>query len=134
MDVKELMKRLLVVNKSISDLLAECNYNINHNLDMIIYDNNNADECMLYNEFCSLFTHFDFISSLMVYLQKPIKEEGVITLTKRGRYKLNKICLKNNDVVEIWRYCEETDTHEWRPILVKENKCLEGQKARIRKK
>ncbi len=134
MDIKELMKRLLILNKSISDLLFECNYNMNHNLDMIMYDKNNADECMLYDEFYSLFTHFDFIYSMLTYLQKPIIEEGVISVTKNGKYKLNKIRLDRNDVIEIWVYSEGMEAYLWQPIFVKERKDLAGQKARIRNK
>lgn len=134
MDIKVLYGKLVAINKEISDLLIECAYKKNHNLEMVSYDKGNADECMLYEEFYSLFTHFDFIYSMITYLQKPIKDEGIICLTKRGKYKLNKTSLNRNDVIEILVYSEDIRTYIWNPIFVREHKDLEGKKARIREK
>lgn len=134
MDIKVLYEKLVAINKEISDLLIECAYKKNHNLEMVSYDKGNADECMLYEEFYSLFTHFDFIYSMITYLQKPIKDEGIIYLTKRGKYKLNKTSLNRNDVIEILVYSEDIRTYIWNPIFVREHKDLEGKKARIREK
>lgn len=129
-----LMEKVSSINKDISDLLIECAYKKNYNLDMISYDKSSADECMLYDELSSLFTHLDFIHSLMTYLQKPITEEGVISITKGGKYKLNKIRLDRKDLIEILIYSEDIKAYMWQPIYVKERKDLTGQKARIRKK
>lgn len=132
MEIKVLMEKLFLFNNDISDLLIECGYKKNHNLDMVSYNKDDADECMLFDELYSLFTHFDFIYCMLTYLQKPIKEEGIIYSTKNGKYRLNKIRLNRNDIIEILIYCEEIEAYVWQPIFVRGKNNLEGQKARIR--
>ena len=132
MDIKELEEKILILNCEIKKILDENEYMKNHNLDNIRYDKNNANDCMLFDEFSSIFTHFDYINSVLTYLQKPIRQQDIIKSYKCGKYILGDIEIETGNVVEILKLDEATKTYYWRPTLLKANSNIEGERVRIR--
>lgn len=132
MDIKALEEKLLALNKDIEDIFEGIDYKNNHKLDSVTYNKESLNECMLYNEFGSLFTHLDFINALLNYLQKPVIQEGTIRPNDKGGYKLNDITLNRKDVLEIICYDEINKVFFWKPLKVKEHTELDGKQARMR--
>lgn len=132
MDIKTLEEKLLALNKDIGDIFEEIDYKNNHKLDNVTYNKESLDECMLYNEFGSLFTHLDFINALMNYLHKPVIQEGTICSNEKGGYNLNDIPLNRKDIVEIICYDEINKVFFWKPLIVKDHTKLDGKQARKR--
>ena len=133
MDIKTLEEKLLTLNTEIENILGVVGYKKQYRLDSLAYDENNMDDCMKYKEFGFVFTHLDYIHSLLDYLQKPIVQEGTICLNDKGEYELNGIALNSNDVVEIIVLDEEKQIYYWSPVFVKERTNLDGKKARMRR-
>lgn len=133
MDIKELEQKLLSLNNDIEDIFKEIGYKENHKLDNVNFNKESLNEGLLYYEYISLFTHLDFINSLLGYLKKPIIQEGVIETNGTKGYKLNDIKLKRKDIIEIIAFDKIDKVYYWRPIIVKDHSInLEGKQARIR--
>ena len=133
MDIRILEEKLLALNTEIENILKVVGYKKQYSLDGLIYDEKNMDDCMKYKEFCFVFSHLDYIHSLLNYLQKPIVQEGTICLNDKGEYELNGIALNSNDVVEIIALDEEKQVYYWNPVFVNERANLDGKKARMRR-
>lgn len=133
MDIKILEEKLLTLNTEIENILKVVGYKKQYGLDGLIYDEKNMEDCMKCKEFGFVFSHLDYIHSLLNYLQKPIVQEGTICLNDKGEYELNGIALNSNDVVEIIALDEEKQTYYWNPVFVNERANLDGKKARMRR-
>ena len=136
MKIDDLKEKLFDLNESIMNLIKECKYEKNYIPEMD-YDMSNLEEYTMYQTFVNIFTHLDYISLLLDYIQKPIKEEGEITISSRGKYKLNKTILHRNDFIEILRYEDENEDEPkqgyWDLTYVGGLFDLEGRYGRIRK-
>lgn len=132
MDIIALEEKLLALNTEIKNILEAVGYKKQIRLDGVIYDEKNMDEDMKYREFCFIFSHLDYVHSLLDYLQKPIIQEGTICLNDKGEYELNGITLNSNDVVEIIVLDKEKQICQWNPVFVSESANLYGKIARIR--
>lgn len=131
MDIKTLEEKLLVLNTEIKNILEVVGYK-KQGLNALMYDTADMDECMKRREFGFIFSHLDYIHSLLTYLQKPVIQEGTICLNDKCEYELNGIVLNSNDVIEIVTLNNENLTCEWNPVIVKERIDLKGKRARIR--
>lgn len=131
MKMDYLKNKLFDLNKSIMAVIKECEYEKSGTLE-IDFDVCDSDECMMYHMFTNILTHLDYVSLLLDYIQKPIKEEGTITIDCKGKYKLNKTTLKKYDFVEILRQ-EEGEQAYWDLTYVEGQYELEGKQARLRK-
>jgi len=132
MDIKELYENLSALSTTSKTLLDAIDYKKNNSLDSVTYDQSNADDCMLFDEIRSIFTHIDYIYSVLTYLQKPILEEGTLYFMGNGNHQLNQLKLTVNDVVELYTFDEESGLWYWHPIILHTHSNYNGKKARIR--
>ena len=84
-----------------------------------------------YGTYTNIVSHIAYVDHLLSYLQKPVKTEGVLTVNEKGKYKVNKHSLKEDDLIEI--YLEQEN--KWRLIALDEYDFLkyDGVRVRIRK-
>lgn len=113
MDIKALHENLLNLNSEIETILKKVNYQNNLCQSDISYDDADADQCMLFDEFYSIFTHFDYIHAVLNYLQLPIKEEGFLTTNDCGKYYINQTEIKCGETIEILLLDLNTGTMRW---------------------
>lgn len=113
MDIKELYKKSLLIKNSIETVLEEIGYCKNLCQANVSYNEENPDECMLFDELYSICTHFDYINVVLNYLQLPIKEEGRLQSDGHKKYFVNQTELKCGDVVEILLMDLNTYTFRW---------------------
>lgn len=132
MYIKELHEKLSQLNSEIEEMLNITKYKDDFSLSTVTYDHANADDTMLYNEFCSIFTHFDYVHTALNYLSQPVTQEGILHFVGDGKHTMNGIDLNPDNLVEILLYDEETHTLQWRPILLHKKSNYDGKKARIR--
>ncbi len=131
MKIEELKEQLFALNGMIRLILKECGYDEHRDIGICVdYDATDKDEHMLYKTFSDLMKHLSYSNLLLEYLQKPVKEEGVITKTKIGKYRLNKTTINDGDCVEI---LQQGNGGKWELIVFGDIYKLEGRYARIRK-
>lgn len=133
MTIKNLETELLIVNKTIQKIFELTSYQQTHNISGITFTPDSPDEVMKYFEFQSIFSHLDFIHSLLSYLQKPIKCTGIIERTPHGTYKIGNTTLSVGDIIEILTADEELGAKYWRPYIIKSSSTeLDNVNARFR--
>lgn len=133
MNIKQLENQLLDLNSEIKNILDTTHYKNDFALSEISYDALNQNECMLIEEFRSLFTHLDYIDSILTYLSSPVIEEGILDFVGNGNHVLNRIELFPHDVIEILIVDKETNLTRWCPITLRTTSNYGGCTARIRK-
>lgn len=132
MDIKTLHENLLNLNSEIETVLKKVNYQNNLCQSDISYDDADADQCMLFDEFYSIFTHLDYINAVLNYIQLPIKEEGVIKTDGHGIYYVNKAEVKSGDTIEILLLDLNSNTMRWNILRLQKPENHIGEPARIR--
>lgn len=132
MDINALEEKLFLMNSEIEKILMETNYQNNLCQSDISYDDADADQCMLFDEFYSIFTHFDYIHAVLNYLQLPIKEEGVLQSDNHGRYYINQTQVKSGDTIEILLLDLNTNTMRWNIMRLHSLDRYTNEPARIR--
>lgn len=113
MDIKALHENLLNLNSEIETILKKVNYQNNLCQSDLFYNDADADQCMLFDEFYSIFTHLDYINAVLKYLKLPIKESGVLKADGHGKYYVNQMEIKSGDIVEILLLDLNTGTMRW---------------------
>lgn len=132
MRIEELKEKLFVLNGMIRLILKESGFDNHHDLP-VYYDETNKDECMLYRTFSDIMTHLSYSNMFLDYLEKPVKQEGIITVNRLGHYKLNRYTIKKWSCLEILQQeDEENPNPSWKLILVGDIYKLEGVHARLR--
>lgn len=132
MKIEELKEKLYALNGIIRIILKECEYDKHYDL-AVDYNESNADECMLYKTFSDILTHLSYSNMFLEYLEKPIKQEGIITVNRLGHYKLNRFTIKRGDCIEVLQQGDEEDADFWNLIIFGDIYKIEGKYARIRK-
>lgn len=132
MDINALEEKLFLMNSEIEKILMETNYQNNLCHSDISYNDADADQCMLFDEFYSIFTHLDYINAVLNYLQFPIKEEGVLKSDGYGRYYVNKTEIKCGDTIEILLMDLNTNSMRWNILRLQKPENHIGEPARIR--
>lgn len=135
MTIQNLESELLSLNEKIRKIFNETNYSSLHNLSTVSYAPDCPDDVMKYLEFQSIFSHLDFVYSLLTYLQKPIECTEIIERTPHGRYKIGNTILCVADIIEILSTDEESGSQYWHPRVIKPSSTdLVGKTARFRDK
>lgn len=132
MDINTLEEKLFLMNSEIEKILMETNYQNNLCQSNILYNHEDANECMLFDEFYSIFTHFDYINAVLNYLKLPIKEEGILKSDGHGKYYVNKTELKSGDTIEILLLDSNTNTMRWNIMRLHNLDRYTNEPARIR--
>lgn len=133
MTIQNLESELLSLNEKIRKIFNETNYSSLHNLSTVSYAPDCPDDVMKYLEFQIIFSHLDFVYSLLTYLQKPIECTEIIERTPHGRYKIGNTILCVADIIEILSTDEELGAQYWRPYIIKSSSTeLDNAKARFR--
>lgn len=131
MDIHTLYEEFLALDKKIELLLEESGYMSAEGMLDISMDRHNPNEGLLYEEFASMLSHLAYIHSVLGYLQKPVIQEGVIRINKRGNYEINGMELKHQEPFEILVHDEYADMYRWY-LTEKSEADLNGKRARIR--
>ncbi len=132
MDVQMLKGKLLELNKKIEMILRETNYRGNDNLLPIGYDGNNPDDIFLYHELRELLTHLHYINWMMNYLQEPVMCQGIIRISENGKYMLDGIEIKGDDIFEVFETESSTKASHWRRTCADSRLNFDGRLARLR--
>lgn len=113
MEIKKIWEKLLSMNSEIEEIFMEIGYRNNLLQSDIQYDDSNPNDCMLFDELYSIFTHFDYIHVVLNYLQLPIKEEGILKSDGHGKYYVNQTEIKCGETIEILLLDLNTNTMRW---------------------
>lgn len=128
-----LESQLLELNQHIERIFDMTNYKDIRNLSSISYTDNDFDSCMKYFEFQSIFSHLDFINSVLTYLQKPIGRTGIIEQLSHNKYKLADTILTHGSVIEVLTHDSGSALTYWQPRIIKSSSVdLVGMTARFR--
>lgn len=118
-NIKEIMNKVFELNTKIKQLISYAEYEQYDDLSGLKYDDENPDDLMMLDELRILFRKLDDISHTINYLNKPIKEEGILHKNKNGRYEINGHELSSGCGIE----CLISD--EWHFIYDKNGKYVE---------
>lgn len=116
MDINALEEKLFLMNSEIEKILMETNYQNNLCQSDISYDDADADQCMFFDEFYSIFTHLDYVNTVLNYIQLPIKDEGILKSDGQGKYYINQTEINCGDTIEILLLDLNTGTMRWNII------------------
>lgn len=135
MNIKQLEQQLYSLNEIIKPIMNEVEYTKHFKL-QVEFNNADPNEHMLFHTFSNLFSHLDYITLFLDYLQKPITLEGILTMDNHDNYKINNTTLCTQKYIEILQY-EKTDSSlkppsYWDVISIKNCSHFVGIQARIR--
>lgn len=72
MNIKTLEEKLLVLDVEIRNIIKEIGYAQKLEIPYLEFDKENPEDCMMYKEFCTIFSHLDYIHTKLDYLQKSV--------------------------------------------------------------
>lgn len=85
-DIQYIFQKTIELEKQISELFRESNYETFNDLNEIEVDLQNKDELFLKDQLTKIFDHFDDAKRKIEYLERKIQWTGIIKMNSCGKY------------------------------------------------